>query len=437
MNSNAMSSPSETGPGIPALDDAPAARFGRYEVLDAVPGAAARRIFLARDPLTRRSVVLKAIRPQPAHPLREAVDRAALRHEAQAVGRLSHPGVVQIYDYGEDFFVMECARGESLATRLRRGETMPLGSAVGLVKALADALDHAHHRAVLHGDLGPACVMTPEDGAPNLIGFGRARILDEDPDGAALPLAPPWYTAPERLLGETWGPAAEVYALGALAYEVLTGRRPFAGDDPGLVRYRVVYDEPAPPSRFVASLPKVYDDVFAWALSKDPEHRPPTAAAFAQALESSCPREERPQSRPAPLFPRRALDDETFDLSHLLQEEAAQAEPRVERRREAESVLEVATDPAGAGVFLDGEHVGETPVALPDLGTGTHTLRLIRAGFTSVQSVVEAGRGRTRLMFTLQPLPRRRRASRPGSGTLAEVLRDAAPFSWPAGRRES
>jgi serine/threonine protein kinase len=409
--------------------EAPPDRFGRYEVLDAIEGSGQRRLYRARDPLALRPVALKAIRPQPAHPEREAADLLALRHEAQAVGRLSHPSVVQIYDYGDDFFVMEFARGGSLAARLLTGEPFALRPAVVLLKALAEAIDHAHARGVLHGDLQPANVIFGEDGAPKLIGFGQARILAEDLDLRSSRVHPA-YAAPERLLHDTWGAPAELFSLGALAYELLTARRPFEGEDPGLVTYRAVYDEPAPPTRWQPSLPAVYDDVFAWVLAKDPEHRPPTAAAFVQALESACPQEDR-----APRPPRRPLDDETFDLSALLQEEARPDRPPA-RPLVAEATVEVATDPAGAGVFLDGAHVGETPVVLRDLGDGPHTLRLIRRGYTSVQSVLEAGRGRTRLIFTLQPMPKRRRGGRPGNVTLAEVLRDSSP-SWPKPHRES
>jgi hypothetical protein len=263
------------------------------------------------------------------------------------------------------------------------------------------------------------------------VGFGQARILDDEHVEPRATRVHPSYAAPERLLQESWGGAAELFSLGVLAYEILTARRPFEGDEPGLASYRAVYEEPTPPTRWRPSLPAVYDDVFAWVLAKDPEHRPPTGAAFVQALESACPRAERVVAR----APRRAVDDETFDLSMLLQEEAA-AIRLPERPQAAEDTLEVVTDPAGAGVFLDGMHVGETPLVLRDLGDGPHTLRLIRRGHTSVQSVLEAGRGRTRLIFTLQPLPRRRRGTRPGAITLAEALRDPS-CSWTSPRRES
>ena len=425
-----MSSPSQLDSGGSHVPGSGLDQFGRYEVLDSITGPGPRRIFRALDPLTRRAVALKAIRPQPGHAERRASDRQALRYEAQAVGRLSHSSVVQIYDYGEDFFVMEFARGESLAARLRTGPLPELQPAIGVLKALADALDHAHGRGVVHGDLQPANVIVPQDGPPKLVGFGRARILDEDVPAGTLG-AHPAYAAPERLLQEPWGGAAEVFSLGVIAYEMLTARRPFEGEEPGLVTFGTLYEDPTPPTRFCPSLPAVYDDVFAWALAKDPEHRPPTAAAFVQALESACPR----GARVAPRAPRRPVDDETFDLAMLLQEEAASPRPP-ERPHVAEDALEVATDPAGAGVFLDGMHVGETPLVLRDLGHGPHTLRLIRRGHTSVQSVLEAGRGRTRLMFTLQPLPRRRRARRPGAITLAETLRGTSS-SWMSPSRES
>jgi serine/threonine protein kinase len=394
-------------------------RLGRYEVLEALEGCGPRCLYRALDPLTRRAVALKAIRCQPGRPDREASDRRALHREAQAVGRLSHPGLVQIYDYGDDYFVMEFARGQTLAARLHQGRPFPLREAVVLLKALAAALDHAHSRGVLHGDLQPANVVLLADGAPKIVGFGQARILNED-EAETRPARPnPAYAAPERLLHETWGEPAEVFSLGVLAYEMLAARRPVDAEDPGLLGHR-------------PSLPPVFDDVFAWALAKEPEHRPPTAGAFVQALESACPRDGRVPSR-ARLAPRRPLDDETFDLSFLLRPE----EPRPDRATasaEAEAGLDVATDPAGAGVFLDGDHVGETPVWLRDLGPGPHILRLIRRGFATVQTVIETGRGRTRLIFTLQPLPKRRRVDRPGAITLAEVLRDSSASSWAAVR---
>jgi serine/threonine-protein kinase len=210
-------------------------------------------VYQARQVSLKRLVALKMIL---AGPHAGPAELARFRTEAEAVARLQHPNIVQIHEVGQQagapFFSLEFVDGGSLAQKLR-GQPLPGRQAAELVETLARAVHHAHQRGVVHRDLKPANVLLMADGTPKVTDFGLAKRLEGDAgqtqSGAVM--GTPSYMAPEQAAGKgkEVGPPADVYALGAILYECLTGRPPFRGETLMATLQQVLTEEPVPPSR--------------------------------------------------------------------------------------------------------------------------------------------------------------------------------------------
>jgi tetratricopeptide (TPR) repeat protein len=245
-------------------------------------------VYQARQRQLNRPVALKMIRAGiQARP--EDLDR--FRIEAEAVARLRHPNIVQIYEIGESdglpFVVLELLEGGSLADRLR-GTTQPGRAAAELVAALALAMHAAHRAGIVHRDLKPSNVLFDRDGVPKVADFGLAKRLEveEGHTRTGEVLGTPSYMAPEQAQGlvRQIGPPADVYALGAILYEMLAGRPPFKGPNVIETLRQVVSDEVVPPSRLQARISRDLETVCLKCLAKEPARRYPTAEALADDL---------------------------------------------------------------------------------------------------------------------------------------------------------
>ena len=211
--------------------------------------------------------------------------------EAEAVAGLHHPNIVQVFDVGDldrcPYFTMELVEGGSLAQKLG-GAPQPALKAAAMVKTLADAIHTAHQKGIVHRDLKPANILLTLDGTPKISDFGLARRISSD---AALTehgvaLGTPSYMSPEQADGrvEDIGPATDIYALGAILYELLTGRPPFRADTPHETKRQVITSEPAPPSKLNARIPRDLETICLKCLHKDPQSRYASAGALADDL---------------------------------------------------------------------------------------------------------------------------------------------------------
>jgi WD40 repeat protein len=272
-------------PSTPAVD-------GRavpgYEILGELGRGGMGVVYKARHLRLDRVVALKMILSG-AHA--GALELGRFRTEAEAVARLTHPGIVAIYEVGEHegrpWFALEFVDGGSLSARCT-GTPLPPAEAAVLVEKLADAMAHAHARGVVHRDLKPANVLLTRAGEPKVTDFGLARKLGAS-DGLTASgaiMGTPSYMAPEQAGGNSKaiGPAADVYALGAVLYELLTGRPPFRAASLMDTLMQVVSDDPVPPSRLQSRLPRDLETVCLKCLSKDPGRRYATADELADDL---------------------------------------------------------------------------------------------------------------------------------------------------------
>jgi tetratricopeptide (TPR) repeat protein len=285
---------------------APVAAVPGYEVLEEVGRGGMGVVYKARQVALKRTVALKMLLAG-GH---AGDDRLArFRQEAEAVARLQHPNIVQVHEVGESdglpFFSMEYVEGGSLAKRLGAGP-LPPREAAALAEVLARAVQHAHQRGVVHRDLKPANVLLAEDGTARVTDFGLAKRLDEPGSAqtqSGAVMGTPSYMAPEQAAGRTaeLGPAVDVYALGAVLYEMLTGRPPFAGATLMETLQRVLHDEAAPPSRVRPGIDRDLETICLKCLAKEPAQRYPSALAVAQDLERYLAGEPILARRPGPL----------------------------------------------------------------------------------------------------------------------------------------
>jgi serine/threonine protein kinase len=274
-------------PPAPAHGDGAPVAVPGYEILAWLDEGGQGVIYKARQLGLNRVVALKTMRDrEPAG----SPNLVRFRIEAEAVARLDHPHVVRIHDFGEHdgrpYFSMELVEGGSLARKLAAGP-LPPPDAARLAETLARAIDHAHQRHIIHRDLKPANVLLTADGTPKIADFGLARRLDHDgrPTRTHTVMGTASYMAPEQAEGKKEvGPAADVYALGAILYEMVTGRPPFRAETHELTLLLVIGDEPVRPSRLRADLPAELEEVCLKCLEKDPGQRYASALDLAEDL---------------------------------------------------------------------------------------------------------------------------------------------------------
>jgi eukaryotic-like serine/threonine-protein kinase len=257
--------------------------FGKYEILQPLGSGSMGVVYLAYDPVIARRVAVKTIRKQALDSVVDATER--FRREASAAGRLTHPGIVAVYDYGEQndvaYIVMEYAPGLELDLYVaqHRPGLQQLGKLMG---ELLDALGYAHAAGVVHRDVKPGNILVAE--RLKITDFGVARIDNATQTETGVAVGTPAYMAPEQFMGKGVDHRADLFAAGVILYELLTDTRPFDGRSLQELCYKICHTEPAAASSLNPQLPPGIDAVLAQALAKSKSTRFASAAEFSRAL---------------------------------------------------------------------------------------------------------------------------------------------------------
>src|SRR5688500_3137865 len=261
-----------------------------YDIERELGGGGMSRVFVATDRLLGRKIVIKLLSPE----LIESVNRARFRREIQVAAQLQHPHIVTLLPAGEDgdlvYYTMPFIEGESLKSAVEQKGPQPVREVIRVLYDVVDALSYAHARGVVHRDIKPANIL--RSGNHSLVtDFGVAKALNAAMSSAqmtstGMAIGTPAYMAPEQLAGD---PAADhridIYAVGLLAYELLTGKSPFVASSPQAVLAAVLTRDPTPLSEVRAEVPRRLSEMIMQCLSKVPGGRPPTAEALLVALD--------------------------------------------------------------------------------------------------------------------------------------------------------
>ena len=268
-------------------------QLGRYEIVAELGRGAMGAVFRARDPKIDRTVAIKTI-AVPASSKHDAEHyRQRFYREAQAAGRLSHPGIVAIYDVGEDeathtpFIVMECVEGDSLDRVVTATAATKLPREIGLklLRQIAEALDYAHRQGIVHRDIKPANIMVTSEGQPKIADFGIAKLAMAETTLPGHVVGTPAYMSPEQLNGKAVDGRSDLFSVGVIAYWLLTGVKPFDGETLTEICVQVVTKDPAPPSEIAPGLTIDVDYVLSRALAKDPAMRYQSGSEMAADLD--------------------------------------------------------------------------------------------------------------------------------------------------------
>ena len=262
-------------------------QLGKYRIDSVLGKGAMGVVYKAFDPAIERVVALKTIRKEMFSESEQLELIGRFKNEAQAAGRLNHPNIVTVYDYGEDadsaYIAMEFVEGTGLDALLAPGRPTPVARVLAWMGDLLDGLDYAHARGVVHRDIKPANLLITASAQVKISDFGIARIESSTLTQAGSMIGTPSYMSPEQFRGEPVDGRSDVFSSGILLYQLLTGARPFSGSA-SIVMHQILNEEPAPPSRVLPALGTRFDAVLAAALAKQPARRHASARAFHEAL---------------------------------------------------------------------------------------------------------------------------------------------------------
>src|SRR5580698_5906476 len=264
--------------------------LGKYEIRGMLGRGAMGTVYDGWDPIIARRVAIKTVRlPEASDPETEE-QLARFRREAQAAGRLIHPNIVGVFDYGETsevaYIVMEFVDGPPLKSLLEKQERFTMADTMRIMDDLLAGLQFSHERGVVHRDIKPANVMLTSGGRAKIADFGIARIESSSMTQAGTVMGTPAYMSPEQFMGQVVDARSDIYSSGVLLYQLLTGERPFEGSMSAIM-HKALNTEPPAPSQLSVTSPPPFDAVVRRAMAKRPEDRYASAADFLAAIRAA------------------------------------------------------------------------------------------------------------------------------------------------------
>ena len=268
-------------------------QIGRYKIVGELGRGAMGIVYKAQDPSIGRMIAIKSIR---LNDLSDEAERGRMRdrlfREAQSAGILSHPGIVTIYDVAEEdglaYIFMELVNGPPLEKMLKAEQTPDKETLLSVLRQTAAALDYAHRKGIVHRDIKPANIMIHEDGTAKVTDFGVAKIVSQQLTQAGTIMGTPSYMSPEQVQGGVISGRTDQFSLAVIAYEVLTGEKPFTAEYLPTLLYKIVREDFEPPQRLNPTLSADIETVMRRALSKNAANRYETCTEFVAALSAAC-----------------------------------------------------------------------------------------------------------------------------------------------------
>jgi len=282
-------------------------RLGKYAIRRELGKGAMGVVYEGFDPQIERTVAIKTILPAQLKGEEAAQVLARFKREAQAAGRLNHPGIVAVYDYGEEiadedhtmvagegaqarqrvaYIAMEFVKGRELRDFFEANERFAIKDVERLMLEVLDALGHAHANGVVHRDIKPANLIVLADGKVKVADFGIARVEKSELTQVGTVMGTPAYMSPEQFMGQPVDGRSDIFSCGVILYQFLTGEKPFTGNSTTIM-YKVLHEEPLAPSLLNVALPAAFDAVVKKAMAKNPDERYQSAQEFAQAIKTT------------------------------------------------------------------------------------------------------------------------------------------------------
>ncbi|MGD8835312.1 MAG: serine/threonine-protein kinase [Desulfobacteraceae bacterium] len=280
---------SPVGEATLKADDTTKPTFGRYEILKELGHGAMGTVYLGRDPKINREVAIKTLEYAQVAPgeLEEVKER--FFREAEAAGKLSHPNIVSIFDAGEEhdmaYIAMERLTGGDLTHHCAKHRLLPTGQVLSIVSQIAAALDYAHKQGVIHRDIKPGNIMLLDDDRVKVTDFGIARVVDASRTGTGIVLGTPSYMSPEQVTGKKVDGRSDLFSLGIVFYQLLTGVKPFKGESITAIMYAIAHHPHTPLSESASDLPACIAQIVNKLLTKGVTRRFKSALELSKALE--------------------------------------------------------------------------------------------------------------------------------------------------------
>ena len=371
-------------------------KLGRYKIVAELGKGAMGTVYRALDPLLNRAVAVKTINLSADHD-EMAEYEARFYQEAKAAGGLNHPSIVTIYDIGRSgnsaYLAMELLEGKELRTLMIPGVPMAVADAVDVALQIAEGLAYAHQSGVVHRDIKPANIMIVREGQVKITDFGIAHMrLAEVRTQTGVVLGSPKYMSPEQVLGKRAEPGSDIFSLGVIIYEMLTGNAPFAGADVNAIMFQIVNLAPPAPSSVNPHAPEMLDFIVAKALAKAPDERYSNARQLADDLRE-CGAQIRTASSPSsasaaviqPAFSKIDIEAATQLLAHTY--------PQTRQNDSANEIIDLTATLGLSKVFDSAEATRKLAVqtGVADGSWGYATTRKMRAAATGVHGAVVGG----------------------------------------------